>query len=300
MEQGSILPFLKKPRPDASRQDASRPESSRSEPYQRPPATMGNLYSKCKSKRQHKGTNNRRNMELEKIADETIATLPSVLRRIPNFDAVSSSIHNHDDTDAVDPSLCPGFKNGATIQVLDIDSFDAALVLNPNYTVSNHSKLLSGATDTETLQSALSSGPERPVAVLNLASELSPGGGWKRGALAQEECLCYRSSLHLSLHDAYYPLPSLYAIHSPNVVLVRDSMATRHALLASNPEDLPAVSVISVAALRQPELTHDEKTFKSPGARTATKRKIRIALRVAAMKGHTKLVLGALGCGVFR
>jgi hypothetical protein len=262
---------------------------------------MGNLYSKYKSKRrQHKGSNNRRNMDLEKIADETIVTLPFVLRGIPNFDAASSSIHNHDDTDAMDPSLCPGFKNGATIQVLDIDSFDAAVVLNPNYTVSNHSKLQSGATDTETLQSALSSGPERPVAVLNLASELSPGGGWKRGALAQEECLCYRSSLYLSLHDEYYPLPSLSAIHSPNVVLVRDSMATGHNLLSDNYQDLPALSVISVAALRTPELTHDKKTFRNPDARTTTKRKIRIALRVAAMKGHTKLVLGALGCGVFR
>jgi uncharacterized protein (TIGR02452 family) len=140
----------------------------------------------------------------------------------------------------------------------------------------------------------------KPVAVLNLASERSAGGGWYKGALAQEEALCYRSSLYLSLHKSYYPLPSLTAIYSPSVIIIRDAMARGHALLGSTKvADLPVVSVISVAALRNPELTDDQKQFKNEGQRAETKRKIRLTLRVAAGNGHSKLVLGALGCGVF-
>lgn len=141
----------------------------------------------------------------------------------------------------------------------------------------------------------------KPVAVLNLASERSPGGGWHNGALAQEECLCYRSSLYLSLPRRYYPLPSLSAIYSPSVVLIRDAMSRGHALLTPYelPANLPVTSVISVAALRRPELSDDRKFYRNPGQRAETKRKIRVTLRVAALKGHTRIVLGAMGCGVF-
>jgi hypothetical protein len=257
-------------------------------------------------------------MDLQKIAEETIATLPNVLAAIPTFKADISCILTLDTTDAADPRMCPGY-GGATIKVLNMDAFDAALLLNPHYTVTNHLGLMGNATGTEDDQSAFSgfvlmsdatdaegiqpalSSPERPVAVLNLASEFEPGGGWTRGALAQEECLCYRSSLYLSLHEEDYPLPSLSAIWTPNVVLIRESMASGHALLNKTPpKDLPALSVISVAALRRPELSSDGKSYNSLGARAATKRKIRVTLRVAAIQGHTKLVLGALGCGVFQ
>jgi uncharacterized protein (TIGR02452 family) len=141
----------------------------------------------------------------------------------------------------------------------------------------------------------------KPVAVLNLASERHAGGGWQNGALAQEETLCYRSSLYLSLHKSHYPLPSLSAIYSPSVLIIRDAMSRGHSLLTpgEQPADLPVTSVISVAALRHPTLTAGGKKFKNEGQRAETKRKIRLTLRLAAHKGHTKLVLGALGCGVF-
>jgi uncharacterized protein (TIGR02452 family) len=143
--------------------------------------------------------------------------------------------------------------------------------------------------------------PTLPVLVLNLASERSAGGGFHKGALAQEEALCYRSSLYLSLHKSYYPLPSLSAIYSPSVLIIRDAMSRGHSLLTSTQQsaDLPVTSVISVAALRRPALSEDGKSYKKEGQRAETKRKIRLTLRVAGMKGHTKLVLGALGCGVF-
>ncbi|CBX98194.1 hypothetical protein IAQ61_010292 [Plenodomus lingam] len=140
-----------------------------------------------------------------------------------------------------------------------------------------------------------------PVLVLNLASERSPGGGWTKGALAQEECLCYRSSLSLSLHQNHYPIPPLSTIYTPSVLVLRSSLSTGHTLLPPHTPipNLPVVSVLSVAALRQPRLSANGATFANAGQRAETKRKIRLTLRVAATQGHGKLVLGALGCGVF-
>lgn len=248
-------------------------------------------------------------MDLKKIADETKAELPKVLSTIPQFDATASSCHNLKDLDKLDPAKCPGFAK-TRIQVVDMDSFDAALSLDPTYTVHEH--LNPGARDRPPQDEDMDidtycdyKDPNariiKPVAVLNLASERSPGGGWQNGALAQEECLCYRSSLYLSLHDSYYRLPSLSAIYTPNVVLIRNAMSAGHTLLTPTvlPKDLPVTSVISIAALRRPKLSDDKKSFCNEGTRAETKRKIRVVLRIAAVAGHTRLVLGALGCGVF-
>jgi uncharacterized protein (TIGR02452 family) len=285
-------------------------------------------------------------MDLKKIADETKAELPIVLSQLPAFDAMESSIHNLKNLGALDPTQCPGFtlpnsdaeagKKGTRVRVFDMDTFDAAINLAPDYKASIYlstpNPSISGSDSThqvnnqtmkdlieedeqtqhevigtKILGATIGNGDDmanripKPVVVLNLASERSAGGGWQNGALAQEEALCYRSSLYLSLHKSYYPLPSLSAIYSPSVLIIRDAMSRGHSLLVpvEQPDNLPVTSVISVAALRHPALTQNRKGYKNEGQRAETKRKIRLTLRVAAMKGHTKLVMGALGCGVF-
>lgn len=155
------------------------------------------------------------------------------------------------------------------------------------------------------------------VAVLNLASDVRAGGGWLKGARAQEEALCYRSSLYLSLHMKYYPFASqTTALYTPDVVIIREDMESGHRLLCPPmaPHDLPVVSVVSVAALRKPDIqrvrasqntlsrgTHavDRDMFAHAPDRDATMAKMRIALRVMASRGHRLIVLGALGCGAF-
>ena len=320
-------------------------------------------------------------MDLERVADETKAELPKILSHLHGFHPDEFSLNLLEDMDPLSADDCPCLEKRACIKVLNMDSFDAAIELDPHHDVRTHLGVLrSGSAspkmDTEPESSTTHDKPDisadksikrtlydvhmddseprevsrhedvqetnkssdnsephtvheepnvkgkldlndvhtkqkqathfsnlnpnRPVAVLNLASERSPGGGWQKGALAQEECLCYRSSLYLSLSDTIYPLPSLGAIHSPNVLLIRDSMTNGHFLLTpQSPHNLPTVSVISAAALRRPPLSDDGLTFKHVVARAVTKKKIRLVLRVAANKGHTKLVLGALGCGVF-
>lgn len=44
------------------------------------------------------------------------------------------------------------------------------------------------------------------VAVLNLGNPRQPGGGWLGGSQAQEEFLCFRSSLSTALKTTYYPI----------------------------------------------------------------------------------------------
>ena len=133
-----------------------------------------------------------------------------------------------------------------------------------------------------------------------MANPQHGGGGWLRGALAQEEALCYRSSLSFTLKRRFYPLPPLGGIYSPTVVVIRESLADGHAELddvQAAPERLPVVSVVSVAALRDPDVTvtgEGEKTYKSTRDRETMKEKMRGVLRCAAVRGHRRVILGAL------
>jgi uncharacterized protein (TIGR02452 family) len=293
-------------------------------------------------------------MELKKVAEETKTTLPVLLNSLPNFHADASSVHDLSTLAPLDPSKCPRYtlpqgdkdagRVGTRIRVLDKDSFDAAIELQPSYKAQVHLSNISGTatsppspddtgisptTDDEemdldglplkatshpwdlstnptppnttqpTPSTPLPTRTTNPVAVLNLASDRHPGGGWQNGAMAQEEALCYRSSLSLSLHKSYYPLPAQSAIYTPNVLIIRTATSAGHTLYTTPPPDLPITSVISVAALRHPALSHDKTQFHDPAQRAQTKAKIRLSLRIAASMGHTKLVLGALGCGVF-
>ncbi|KAL8698076.1 MAG: hypothetical protein Q9201_006770 [Fulgogasparrea decipioides] len=88
------------------------------------------------------------------------------------------------------------------------------------------------------------------------------------------------------------------------VVIMRESFLKGHKLLdVGQPGKLPVVSVVSMAALRDPPVQRrvgdGEETYRDSYDRALMRSKIRMILRVAAAKNHRKLVLGALGCGAF-
>ncbi len=150
------------------------------------------------------------------------------------------------------------------------------------------------------------------VALLNMASSSRPGGGVQSGAGAQEEQLCRRSNLILSLYrfspemirqypalgleksEDHYPMhPEWGGIYSPCVTFFRESERKGYALM-----DEPfTIGVVSVAALKSPMLTPGGR-LNEKDERT-TRRKVRTILRIALENGHDAIVLGALGCGAY-
>jgi uncharacterized protein (TIGR02452 family) len=228
--------------------------------------------------------NPRRSSLLAVVAAETQSVLPALLRQMPHAKPDGHLYCNYTPDGlrfpALSPQSCPRIK-GPKIRVVNSDTIDAALDIA--------SKTRSTTSDVN------------PVVILNLASEYRAGGGWLKGALAQEEALCYRSSLIFTLKLRYYPLPTFSAIYSPTIAIIRQSLASGHQLLdLSNPSSLPILSAISLAALRHPVLTKGvPPKYRNPQDRECMKEKMRVVLRVATGHGHRRLVLGALGCGAF-
>lgn len=242
---------------------------------------------------------NARALELAAVAKETKDVLPDIVQQLPHLRPSYSRKITLPELASLDPSRCPGFRlpvdfrtSGTLVRVVNADTFDAALRMQAAVAAQEPS-------NTQFPGPGLQRNPR--VAVLNLASDKNPGGGWLRGSSAQEEALCYRSSLSLSLHKSYYPWSPRDAIYTGVVVIIRSSKADSHKLLVPQTpaDDLPVVSVISVAGVRNPMLSGDKQSFGMRKDRDLTKDKMRLVLRIAALERHEILVLGALGCGAF-
>jgi uncharacterized protein (TIGR02452 family) len=138
------------------------------------------------------------------------------------------------------------------------------------------------------------------VGVLNFASARNPGGGYLRGARAQEEDLCRTALLYRCLLAA----PDFYAAHRasddlrythrvifcPGVPAIRDE---RGDLLAQP----YGVSFLTSPAPNAGELLRRSASVDVKAV--LAERAVRV-LAVAARHGVRELVLGAWGCGVFR
>ncbi len=141
----------------------------------------------------------------------------------------------------------------------------------------------------------------KPLLVLNLASPVHPGGGVRRGARSQEEDLCRKSSLLLSLESShaakYYEYNKNLNSHmgsdammfTPEVEIIRDENGT---LL----DETVIVAVLTCAA---PMVTQGREGMSEDEYRNMVYNRIMGMLKCAAYFGYKNLVLGAWGCGVF-
>ena len=134
----------------------------------------------------------------------------------------------------------------------------------------------------------------RPLA-LNFANGTETGGGFLRGATAQEEALCRSSGLYATLvGDPMYEFhrkhelwaeASDWAILSPNVPVFRDDRGMEL--------DVPwLLSFITCAAPYAPSVGH-------PRSGDMLQKRIVRVLSIARAYGYTELILGAWGCGAF-
>ncbi len=141
-----------------------------------------------------------------------------------------------------------------------------------------------------------------PVGVLNFASARNPGGGYLRGARAQEEDLCRSALLYTSLVEA----PDYYEAHRAS-----GDLRYSHRVIVS-----PGVPVIRgedggllarpypVTFLTSPAPNAGQLALRAEGGgvdvRGVLAERAERVLAAAARHGIRALVLGAWGCGVFR
>ena len=168
-------------------------------------------YSTSGYNRNNKGyhrdrTYDKRRRFLRRVARETQSMMPMLMRALPGinpFHSVAVTPYTHEPL----TRQTAGFPDlpRTKVRVMNADSFNAAISLYDEGGGKNNKH-------------------QSRVAVLNMANEKNPGGGWLNGALAQEEDLCRRSSLSASLQDIY-PWPSpLFCLYTPDVVVFRNDM----------------------------------------------------------------------------
>lgn len=149
-------------------------------------------------------------------------------------------------------------------------------------------------------------------AMLNLADLYTPGGLVEYGSGAQEENLCRRSNLVLSLYqfsDAricqypdlglvqnadQYPMDERFGGIYSGIVTFFRGPESEGSLLEAKPYNIP---VISVAALSGPRIGPDGMMLKEEADITLDK--MRTIFRIGLLHGHDSLVLSAMGCGAF-
>ena len=142
---------------------------------------------------------------------------------------------------------------------------------------------------------------DAPLLCLNFASAMNPGGGFLKGANAQEESLARASALYASLtadrtmykyndrnRSENRGLYSDVMIYSPQVPVFKNDTGD---LIAPYPVSFisaPALNLSSVGkcAADKIQSTRDNRVEK--------------ILSIAVARGYPHLILGAWGCGVFR
>lgn len=135
------------------------------------------------------------------------------------------------------------------------------------------------------------------VALLNFASYKHPGGGFIKGSLAQEESLCYASTLYNVLRDmddVFYEAhrkdlnSGLYkdeAIFSPYIKFFKQQYKPREA------------SVITCAAVNRG--VAKKKGISDVEVSRVMKARVNFIMDIAVEREVDTLILGAFGCGVF-
>lgn len=137
--------------------------------------------------------------------------------------------------------------------------------------------------------------------VMNFANAYNPGGGFLRGALAQEECLCRNSTLYASITskkglemykynaEKRSPLSSDYMIFSPFVLVFRDPDMN----LLDDPYE------VSVATIAAPNRAGEASVLPKEDVEAAMYARLRKFFCLAEHEGASTLILGAWGCGAF-
>ena len=216
----------------------------------------------------------RTNPRKEARAAEAERHIADVERRLaPEVAASVAGIRTYGSTPASEPVLDDGAPRVPSVTVVDEDSVTAVLA---------RGRGLASACD---------------LAVLDFASFTSAGGGYARGAWAQEEALCAESTLYnvLATQKAWYAENRRRNI---NCELYRNR-ALVVPRVRFDREKYHSYADVIVAAAPNARRARTEYRVSDEALAEAMRGRIRLVLTVADELGHEKLALGAFGCGVF-
>lgn len=148
---------------------------------------------------------------------------------------------------------------------------------------------------------------------LNFASAKNPGGGFLKGSRGQEEALAMSSGLYLSLQTK--EAKQMYAKNESRILTMKgnDGVYRSDLIYSSNVpfirkgngeliEDLTKcqlLSIITAPAVNYGHFSSKKKFFKQEKYEITMMDRIDRVFKTALNNGHTKIILGPWGCGVF-
>lgn len=144
--------------------------------------------------------------------------------------------------------------------------------------------------------------PDAKMAALNMASPVGPGGGVLRGAKAQEEALCMRSTLLPSLKTQWYRLPEDAVIWTDDV-LVFGEFESNGNVKVLDEDEMWYLDIVTCAAVKKPALkggrNGEDEDYADPQDEARMVSKVKYIMRACAKMGCSVVVLGAWGCGAY-
>lgn len=131
---------------------------------------------------------------------------------------------------------------------------------------------------------------EGKTCVLNFASFKNPGGGFLKGAVAQEEYLCQNSMLYnvLSQFTSYY---------EKNRLNTNDALYWNRAIYSPGIVVLPSEVKVDVLSCAAPNIKAS-RMIDSKKVQAVISR-IKFVLDILEKEACDTVILGAFGCGVF-
>lgn len=132
------------------------------------------------------------------------------------------------------------------------------------------------------------------TALLNFASYTNPGGGYMKGATAQEECLCHESFLYdvLSAHNNFYEWNKE---HRNNGHYLNRAIYSKGIYFERENEE----KICDVLTCASPNVRDNMSESFLIENEVALEHRIKFIKYVCEIKGVETLIAGAFGCGAF-
>jgi uncharacterized protein (TIGR02452 family) len=143
--------------------------------------------------------------------------------------------------------------------------------------------------------------PGAKISVLNTASVFQPGGKFFKGSIAQEESLCYRTTLLPCLKKEFY-VPKLDPEKLELITSPKVRVHSLHPGLLLPLDDQFDIGVVSIAAINSPVLTKDgSKKYAVDQQKQLMFEKIYEIFDASIIAlGATQVVVSAFGCDIYK